>query len=178
MKNPIEEAVLDGALSVLERLRMEAIVVADSEFGRKQLLIRLSKREQRFVIRLVPDINALTEAGEQKLERLLSEQPLWGEAVWDRGQEGKLHCQVRVLTATIRYSQSGRINDYEEAALTFVQLVPIEGKLDPLVLATNLPVETLVQARVVAKIYAFRWAVECGFETMKAWGLEGFMVRS
>ncbi len=178
MKNRVEEAVLDGALSVLKRLGLESIVVGDSEFGRKQLLIRLAKQEQPFVIRLTPDINAITPGGERKLEEWLSAQPCWGEAVWDRGQEGKLHCQVRVLTATIRYSQSGRNQDYEEATLTFVQLVPLEGKLDPLVLATNLPVETLVEARAVAKIYAQRWAVECGFETMKSWGLEAFMVRS
>ena len=178
MKNPLEEAVLDGALSVLRRLGMEAIVVGDSEFGRKQLLIRLAERDQPFVIRLTPDINALTEGGEGKLEGLLGERPYWGEAIWDRGQEGELRCRVRALTATIRYSQSGRKDDYEEATLTFVQLVPTEGKLDPLVLATDLPVRTLAEARAVAKIYSLRWAVECGFETMKAWGLERFMVRS
>ncbi len=163
---------------MVQPISMRSIVVGDSECGRKQLLIQLTKWEQPFVIRLTPDINAITPAGEAKLEQLLSAQQFIGQAVWDRGQEGKLHCRVRVLTATIRYSQSGRINDYEETTLTFVQLVPMDVKLDPLVLATNLPVPTLVEARAVAKIYSLRWAVECGFETMKSWGLEAFMVRS
>ena len=178
MKNRLEETVLNESLEVLERLGMEAIVVADSEFGRKQLLIRLAGQAQPYVIRLTPDINALVEGREEKLEELLCAQPYRGEAMWECGQEGELRCRVRVLEATIRYSQSGRKDDHEEATLTFVQLVPMQGKLDPLVLATTLPVHKLAEARAVAKIYSLRWAVECGFETMKSWGLERFMVRS
>ena len=53
MKDQVEETVLYGALSVLKRLGLESIVVGDSEFGRKQLLIRLAKQEQPCVIRLI-----------------------------------------------------------------------------------------------------------------------------
>jgi len=45
------------------------------------------------------------------------------------------------------------------------------------VVATNLPVRTAAEAQKVVSIYAQRWAVESGFETMKGWGLEKFMVR-
>src|SRR5207244_4102143 len=49
---------------------------------------------------------------------------------------------------------------------------------DALVLATTLPAGTLTDCRGVAWVYSQRWAIETAFETMKAWGLERFMVRA
>src|SRR5439155_22544856 len=46
------------------------------------------------------------------------------------------------------------------------------------VVATTLPVDTLADAVGVARVYSWRWAIETAFETMKAWGLERFMVRA
>jgi hypothetical protein len=39
-------------------------------------------------------------------------------------------------------------------------------------------VDTLADAIGVARVYSWRWAIETGVETMKAWGLERFMVRA
>ena len=61
--------------------------------------------------------------------------------------------------------------------MTFLELVPHDGCHDPLVLATNAWVRTRADAQGIAHIYSQRWAIESGFETMKAWGLEDFMVR-
>jgi hypothetical protein len=61
--------------------------------------------------------------------------------------------------------------------MNFVEVEPCRGELEPLVVATNLPVRTAAEAQKVVSIYAQRWAVESGFETMKGWGLEKFMVR-
>jgi hypothetical protein len=46
-----------------------------------------------------------------------------------------------------------------------------------LVLATTLPVDTVVQVRALVRLYAQRWAIETGFETMHAWGQDAFMAR-
>jgi hypothetical protein len=78
----------------------------------------------------------------------------------------------------MRFSRSGRKDDSVEATLNFVQLVPIEGDEEPLVVATTLPRATLADAKGVAGVYAQRWAGESAFETMHAWGQERFMVRS
>jgi Transposase DDE domain len=48
----------------------------------------------------------------------------------------------------------------------------------PLVLVTTLPITTRAQARAIARLSSYRWAVETAFETMHAWGQERFLVRS
>ncbi|MGI8424847.1 MAG: transposase [Chloroflexota bacterium] len=108
---------------------------------------------------------------------MLAAQPVVGEVVWDRGQEGKLRCRARTVTATIRFSRTGRQTDYTEATLQFVELLPLDGITHPLVVATTLPIETLADSKGVVRVYAWRWAIETAFETMKAWGLGRFMVR-
>ena len=132
------------------------------------------------MFRIDPDITAYTPAAPdgQVLATLLAEAGWLGKVVWDRGQEGPLLCRARAVTATIRFSRSGRVADVQEATLQFLELVPLAGPTDPLVLATTLPVDTLADAIGVARVYSWRWAIETGFETMKAWGLERFMVRT
>lgn len=59
-----------------------------------------------------------------------------------------------------------------------MELVPRAEEHDPLVLATTLPVASLADATGIAWVYGQRWAIESAFETMKAWGLADFRVRS
>jgi hypothetical protein len=179
-QNRVEEAVLATALATLTALGWRAIVVADRGLGRKELLVRLAHQRQDLVLRIDADITAYTAGAPDGalLATLLADQPWLGEVVWDRGQEGPLACRARTLTATIRFSRTGRQDDYEEATLQFVELVPRDGTTDPLVLATTLPVDTLADVKGVGRVYSWRWAIETGFETMKAWGLERFMVRT
>jgi len=178
-QNRVEKAVLFRALGMVKRLGLTAIVVGDRGLGRKELVIRLAKRGRDFVFRIDGDINARLEGaeGEGLLSELLAQQPWLGEAEWDQGEEGKLHCRVRKVRASIRFSRSGRQDDYEEARLHFVELVPVEEGKESLILVTTLPVDNIVDARGIARVYALRWSVETGFETMKAWGLGRFMVR-
>jgi hypothetical protein len=61
--------------------------------------------------------------------------------------------------------------------VTFVELRPIREAVDPLVLATTVRMGGRLDLQGVTQIYAQRWAIESAFETMKAWGLEAFMVR-
>jgi hypothetical protein len=179
-QNRVEEAVLYQAVALLERVALAAIVVGDRGLGRKELLIRLARRQQDFVFRIDPDIVAFTPAAPdgQVLARLLADACWLGRVVWDRGQEGRLPCRARAVAATIRFSRSGRLDDVQEATLQFLELVPLEGPTDPLVVATTLPVDTRADAIGVARVYAWRWAIETSFETMKAWGLARFMVRT
>ena len=178
-QNRVEQAVLGQALELLERVSMAAIVVADRGLGRKELLIRLAGKARDLVIRIDADINVIPSGtnAEVPLATALGEQPWLGEVVWDRGEEGKLHCQARALRATIRFSRSGRKDDYEEATLNFLELVPEEENDESLVVATTLPLRTLPDARGIAWVYGQRWAVETAFETMHAWGQDRFMVR-
>jgi hypothetical protein len=179
-QNTVEEAVLAAALARLERLGWTAIVVADRGLGRKELLVALATRGRALDSRVDPDITVYTpdQPAGALLATVLAARPSRGEVLWDRGQEGTLRCQARTVTATIRYSRSGRQHDYREATLHFVQLVPLEGITDPLVLATTLPIDTLADVKGVVRVYSWRWAIETGFETMKAWGLGRFMVRA
>ncbi|MCL5962130.1 MAG: hypothetical protein M1358_22915 [Chloroflexi bacterium] len=96
------------------------------------------------------------------MAKLLEQQPWLGEVLWELGEQGKLRCRARMVTATIRFSRSGRKNDYQEAKLNLVELVPLEGWDETLVLAT------LVEAKGIARVYSWRWSVESGFEKMKA----------
>jgi hypothetical protein len=65
----------------------------------------------------------------------------------------------------------------QAATVTGVEAVPRAGPPESLVLATTLPVDTVAQARAIVRLYAQRWAIETGFETMHAWGQDRFMVR-
>ena len=85
---------------------------------------------------------------------------------------------MRAARATIRFSRTGRQADFTEATLNFVELVPLDADRESLVLATTLPARTLADCQGVAWVYSQRWSIETGFETMKAWGLERFMVRA
>jgi Transposase DDE domain len=178
-QNQVEEAVLHAGLALLERLGGAAIVVADRAFGRKELLVALVHARRDVVIRVDADFTVFT-AGQPDgalLAAVLATQPVVGEVVWDRGQEGTLRCEARVVSATIRFSRTGRQGDFTEAPLHFVELLPLDGVTDPLVLATTLSVDRLVDIEGVVRVYAWRWAIETAFETMKAWGLGRFMVR-
>jgi Transposase DDE domain len=179
-QNRVEETVLAAALAVLQRLSWAAIVVADRGLGRKELLVALVAQRQDFVIRVDADFTVYTAVAPDGalLGTVLATQPRLGDVVWDRGQEGKLPCSARTCTATIRFSRTGRQTDYQEATLQFLELVPLDGTTDPLVLATTLPVDTLADLKGVVRVYSWRWAIETGFETMKGWGLGRFMVRT
>jgi hypothetical protein len=178
-QNRVEKGVLFRALGMLKGLGLAAIAVGDRGLGRKELMIRLAKRGQDIVFRIDGDINAQLDGAEDEelLAKLLTKQDWLGEAEWDRGEEGKLPCRVRKLVASIRFSRSGRKDDYEQARLNFIELVPVDEAVESLLLATTLPADTLSDARGIARVYSLRWSVETGFETMKAWGLARFMVR-
>lgn len=178
-QNRVEEAVLSQALHLLRRVGLEAIAIGDRGLGRKELVIRLVGKGQELVFRIDPDITAIVPDTKEEaiLSELLAKQPYLGEVIWDRGEEGRLSCQVRKVRATIRFSRSGRKNDYQEATVNFLELVPMEESLDPLVLVTTLPVETLADAKGIARIYSQRWSIETGFEAMHSWGQDRFMVR-
>ena len=147
-QNRVEEAVLFQALGVLGRLGYEAIAIGDRGLGRKELVIKLAKTGQELVFRIDPDITAIVPdtKDEAILSELLAKAPYLGEVIWDRGEEGRIRCQVRKVRATIRFSRSGRKADYQEATVNFLELVPMEEGLEPLALVTTLPVESLVEA--------------------------------
>jgi len=181
-QNTVEEAVLARALALLRRVGLAAIVLGDRGVGCKDLLIRLAHAAQSYVLRVDPDITVYppdaSAADGLLLADALEQQPWRGDVEWDRGQQGRLRCRLRPLRGTIRFSRSGRKDDGQEATVTFVEAVPLDGQSDALVLATALPVETLAEARAIVRLYAQRWAIETGFETMHAWGQDRFMVQT
>ncbi len=96
--------------------------------------------------------------------------------MWNRGEAGTVRCRVRKVRARM-YDGRGRKADWQAASMTCMEVVLSDPTIAPLVIATTLPVGTAIQAQGVVNIYAQRWAIEVGFETMKAWGLGHFMVR-
>lgn len=179
-QNGVEEAVTDEALRVLHSWGLEAVVLADRGLGRKEWIIELAQRDQAFVIRLDPDIQ-VWRTGEDApmiLAQALEKAPWLGHGRWDRGAEGVLTGQLRTLSARIRFSRSGRKHDYQEAQVHFVQFVPDDPSMDPLTLVTRFPIRNLNRAQRIVDLYAQRWAIETAIETMSAWGLDRFMVRT
>lgn len=178
-QNAVEEAVLAQALALLHRLGLRAIVLGDKGLGRKELIIRLANQEQDAVLRVDTDITVYPSDVPDGLllAAALARQPRRGQVDWDRGEEGGLRCRLRTLRATIRFSRTGRKDDVREATVNFVEAVPVERPTESLVVATTLPVHTVAQVRAIVRLYAQRWAIETGFETMHAWGQEAFMVR-
>jgi hypothetical protein len=178
-QNAVEEAVVGQALALLRRLSLTAIVVGDRGVGRKEFLIRLAQQEQAAVLRVDPDITVYPPDVQEGLllADALAQQPWRGTVTWDRGEHGRCRCRLRTLRATIRFSRTGRKDDVQEATVNFVEAVPVAGLAESLVLATTLAVDTVAQARALVRLYAQRWAIETGFETMHAWGQDRFMVR-
>ena len=178
-QNAVEEAVLAQALAVLHCLGLPAIVLGDKGLGRKELIIRLANQDQDAVLRVDADIKVYSPDAPAGLllAAALARHPWRGAVDWDRGAEGVVRCRLRTLRATIRFSRTGRTDDVQEATVNFVEAVPLEGPMESLVLATTLPVDTIAQARALVRLYAQRWAIETGFETMHAWGQDAFMVR-
>lgn len=179
-QNGVEEAVTDEALRVLQSYGLQAVVLADRGFGRKEWIIALAQRQQAFVIRLDPDIQ-VWRTGEDApliLAQALETAPWLGHGRWGRRDEGTLTGQLRTLAARIRFSRSGRKHDYREAKVHFLQFVPDDPRIDPLTLVTSFPIRNLNRAQRIIELYAQRWAIETAIETMSAWGLDRFMVRS
>ena len=178
-QNAVEEAVLAQAVDLLRRVGLPAIVLGDKGLGRKELIIRLANQDQDEVLRVDADIKVYPPEAPDGLllAAALAPQSWRGAMSWDRGAEGVLRCRLRTLRAPIRFSRTGRTDDVQEATVNFVEAVPQEGSTESLVLATTLPVDTLTQVRALVRLYAQRWAIETGFETMHAWGQEAFMVR-
>jgi hypothetical protein len=176
----VEDAVLAQALALLRTLKLPCIVVGDRGLGRKERLIALATRAQAFVFRIDADITALSLRGLAPLllAELLAQQPWLGETVWDGGEDGPTRCRVRAVRAMLRFSRTGRQADFTEATLNCIELVPLDPNRQSLVLTTSLPAGTLAECRGVAWVSSQRWAIETAFETMKAWGLERFMVRA
>jgi hypothetical protein len=179
-QNAIEEVVLAQALALLHRLGLRAIVRGDKGLGRKELIIRLANQEQDAGLRVDADITVYPADAPDGLllAAALAQQPWRGAVDWDRGAVGVRPCRLRTLRATIRFSRTGRKDDVQEATVNFVEAVPVEGATASLVVATTLPVDTVAQVRAIVRLYAQRWAIETGFETMHAWGQDRFMVRS
>jgi hypothetical protein len=178
-QNAGEEADLARALALLHRLELPALVLGDKGLGRKELLIRLATQEHDAVLRVDADITVypLEAPDGLLLAAALAQQPWRGAVDWDRGAEGVLRCRLRTLRATIRFSRTGRQDDVQEATVNLVAAVPVKGATKSLVVATTLPVDTVAQVRAIVRLYAQRWAIETGFETMHAWGQEAFRVR-
>jgi hypothetical protein len=178
-QNRVEEAVIGMVRGLARRLGLRILLLGDRGLGRKELLIRLAQAEQAFVFRIDADIQVgpPDQPPDRLLAAYLAAQPPLGRARWQRGGEPALDCQVHAVRGTVRYSRTGRQTDYTEATLQFVAWQPEEPGHDPLVLATTLPVGTLQDAVGLARVYGQRWSVETGFEVMKGWGLDQFMVR-
>jgi hypothetical protein len=178
-QHAVEEAVLAQALALLQRVSLAAIVGGDRGVGRQELLMRRANQGQDLVLRVDADIMVWPRDASAGLllADALAGPPWRGAVAWERGEDGVLPCRLRTLRATIQCNRTGRKGDVRAATVNFVEAVPLDGQTASLVLATPLPVDTVAQARAIVRVYAQRWAIETGCETMHAWGQDAFMVR-
>ena len=117
--------------------------------------MRFAQQAQDVVIRLDPDISVyrLSEQhAEYHLTALLAQQAGLGEVGWNRGEAEKLRGRVRKVRARISDGR-GRKADWQAASRTFVEVVPFDTSVGPVVVATSLPVWTATEAHgVVNKV--------------------------
>jgi len=178
-ENQVEDAVLYESLQCLRKAGgYWVLVVADRGLSHKERLVQMHQEGIPFVMRIRGDIQVETSRKKVgPLERLIWQGLLLGRGTWKEDKERAVPGKLYLLRGKVSFSRSGRKGDRQEAWLNFVAFLPDDPEEDPLLLVTNLGVTDLTHARGILKVYERRWGIETTLETLKAWGLEGFMVR-
>lgn len=162
-QNALEEAEIRRAIELVkEAFGMGVILVADRGFRRKELLEWLRKDlGTDFVIRIEGKLTVRARGWEGLLWKLA---PHWPERLrryWrDRGKDPILSA-VRAAAVTVAVSGRSRLR------FNALCLTPLNREMEPLFLATTLPIETRDDLSTVVQLYSSRWTVETFFFSFK-----------
>lgn len=177
-QNALEEVEIRSAVELVkEAFGVGVILVADRGFRRKDLLAWLRRvLKIEFVIRIEGKLTVETRESTGLLEALA---PRWRERLrrhWRDDHKDPLLSEVRGQAVEIPLDSKST----ESVSVNVVHLTPINRKqLDPMILATTLPIETREELSRAVSLYSKRWTIETFFLTFKqSLGAGGFRVFS
>lgn len=162
-QNLVELAELRKARDLIaEALGLDAILVADSGFRRKDLLHWLKKSERMdFVIRLEGRLTVFLDEVKGLLEEAA---PWWKKRVRIQWREGS----KRVLLSDVSARQvTVATEGQERVSFNVLCLTPENERVEPMFLATTLTTETVEELRMIVRLYSWRWGIETYFWKFK-----------
>ncbi len=174
-QNTIEESDIRKAQDLVkEALGAEVIVVADRGFRRKQLLHRFVRMEKTdFVIRIEAKLKVVVGKRVGLISNIVRFKPERVRTFWRESDKHSLFSAVRAFRAML--SVSGE----KDFAIRILHLTTLNRSLDPMVLATSLPITCRQDLREIVALYSARWAIETFFFSFKqSFGAHKFRVFS
>jgi hypothetical protein len=160
--NLVEEVEIRRAVAIIrETFKMGAILVADSGYRRKSLLHWLKAEGADFVIRLEGKL--LVKAGRSRglLDKLSEWWPKRTQVQWRETSKRLLLSDVSAR------SVSARTEGDELIEFNALRLTPIKTGIEPMYLATTLPIDTNQELIRIARLYSWRWGIETFFWKFK-----------
>lgn len=165
-QNALEEVEIRSAVDLVkEAFGVGVILVADRGFRRKDLLAWL-KEDLRtdFVIRIEGKLTVKARGWDGLLQNLA---PHWRERLrrhWRDDHKDPILSEVRGQAVEIPLDSKGR----QSVRVNVAHLTPISREgMDPMFLATTLPVETREELSRIVSLYSKRWTIETFFLTFK-----------
>lgn len=163
-QNAVEEVEMRSAVDLIkEAFGVGVILVADRGFRRKDLLEWL-KNELRvdFVIRIEGKLKVKARGWKGLLGDLAPQWPERLQRHWRDDNKDPILSSVRGAFVTAELG-SGKCLGFN-----VVHLTPINReKMDPMVLATTLPIEVREQLSEIVSLYSKRWTIETFFLVFK-----------
>ncbi len=161
--NLVELAEIGKARELIrEALRLDAILVADSGFRRKDLLHWLKKVEGLdFVIRIEGKLTVRQGGSEGLLNQTA---PWWPKRLsmqWREKSKKVLISDVAARRVTVTTESK------DEVAFNALCLTPSTDTLDPMFLATTLSTENNADLTAIVRLYSWRWGIETFFWKFK-----------
>lgn len=161
--NLAEEAVMGDACAIVrEVFKLDAILVADSGYRRKDLLHCLKSTDKvDFVIRLEGKLLVDVDGKRELLERLGLDWPKRAFIQWRDSGKRPLVSQIAARRISVEDSLG------EKFCFNALCLTPTREKLKPMFLATTLTTATAAELIAIGRIYSWRWAIETFFWNFK-----------
>lgn len=162
-QNALEDVEIRNAIDLIrEAFGVGVILVADRGFRRKDLLSWL-KDELRtdFVIRIEGKLKVKARGWKGLLEDLA---PQWPERLrrhWRDDNKDPILSNVRGASVTVGL-------DGKRLSFNVAHLTPLDREhMDPMFLATTLPIEEREELSKIVSLYSKRWTIETFFLTFK-----------
>jgi hypothetical protein len=175
-QNKLEETEIQRAITLVqEAFQMKVIVVGDRGFRRKELLQLLKKDfGTDFVIRLAGKLTVSARGCDGLLQKLA---PHWPERLrrcWRDDAKSPILSAVRAAVVAIPLSSRTSLR------CNVLCLTPLNKQgLEPLFLASTLPIDTVEDLFEIVTLYSRRWTIETFFFSFKqSLRAEGFRVFS
>jgi hypothetical protein len=163
-QNALEDVEIRRAIDLIkEAFGVGVIVVADRGFRRRDLLSWL-KDELRvdFVIRIEGKLKVKARGWKGLLGDLA---PYWPERLQRYWRDSH---KEPILSSIRGASVAATLDDGKRLGFNVVHMTPINRKnMDPMLLATTLPIDTRDKLSMIVSLYSKRWTIETFFLTFK-----------